>query len=122
MKEERETMGQGKVTVRIIHDDVVVMEKVTSENVIRDNVPKIARALMYQLYIRLDDQIDAAKLRAHRRRLRANRREQAVGQILTTEKVVDSCGRSALRYESQIRENARSYISHSARNGTASAQ
>ena len=78
-------MGHGKVTVRIIHDDVVVMEKMTSENIIRDNVPKIARTLMDQLYTRLDDQVDAAKLRAHRRRLRAKRRDRAIGQIFAAQ-------------------------------------
>ena len=73
------------LTVSIRHGDKVHMELSAVTDILPENIPKTARALMDQLYTRLDDQVDAAKLRAHRRRLRTNHRERAVGQILATQ-------------------------------------
>jgi hypothetical protein len=78
-------MADMKVSVTIIYGGDPYM-KTTTENLIKpENVPKAARLLMDGLYLRLDDQVSVAKLRAHRRRLRDNHRERAVGQVETQE-------------------------------------
>lgn len=76
-------MAGMKVAVVIIYGGDQYM-KTATENLIKpENVPAAARLLMDTLYLRLDDQVSAAKLRAHRRRLRDNHRERAVGQVET---------------------------------------
>jgi len=74
--------GDGIVRVVVWHDNEVYMNQETENQILPENVPAAARLLMDGLYLRLDDQVDAAKLRAHRRRLRDKRRERAVGQVL----------------------------------------
>jgi len=78
-------MGIRTVRVGIWHGTDVVMTQVTENVVLPENVPAAARLLMDMLYLRLDDQVSIAKLRAHRRRLRDKHRERAVGQVLTTQ-------------------------------------
>lgn len=73
------------VRVGIWHGDELHMTQVTKNDILPENVPAAARLLMDGLYLRLDDQVSAAKLRAHRRQLRDKHRERAVGQILTTQ-------------------------------------
>lgn len=70
------------VQVCIKHGGDVVMHLSTDNNIKDENVPKAARLLMDTLYLRLDDQVSVAKFRAHRLRLRAKHREQAVGQAV----------------------------------------
>ena len=70
------------IRVEIWHGDDLHMTQVTENDIPPENVPKTARLLMDILYLRLDDQVDIAKLRAHRRRLRDKHREQAVGQVV----------------------------------------
>lgn len=77
-------MAGKTVRVGIWHGDEIYMTQVTENDIKTENVPGIARILMDRIYLRLDDQIDAAKLRAHRRRLKDKHRGQAVGQIPTT--------------------------------------
>jgi len=76
-------MVEKSVTVSIRHGGEIVMVQETENDILQENVPAAARLLMDGLYLRLDDQVSAAKLRAHRRRLRNNHRERAVGQVLT---------------------------------------
>jgi hypothetical protein len=73
------------VKVIIQYGDDQYMGNTSLDNVSPENVPAAARVLMDQLYTRLDDQVDAAKLRAHRRRLRAKHRERAIGQTLAAQ-------------------------------------
>ena len=75
-------MENETVRVGIYYGEEIYMEKATKNNVKPENVPAAARLLMDGLYLRLDDHVSAAQLRAHRRRLRNKRREQAVGQVL----------------------------------------
>ena len=72
-----------EVIIRYGDKDYMKLKSVTP--IMPKNVPALSRALMDKLYIRLDDQVDAKKLRAHRRRLRTNHRDRVVGQILTTQ-------------------------------------
>lgn len=76
-------MADKTVRVGIWHGDDIYMTKVTENDIKPENVPKAARLLMDGIYLRLDDQVSVAKLRAHRRRLRDNHREKAVGQLVT---------------------------------------
>ena len=78
-------MSETPIRVVIYHGTEPVMTQSTENDVLPENVPAAARLLMDGLYLRLDDQVSAAKLRAHRRRLRDNHREAAVGQVLTTQ-------------------------------------
>lgn len=79
-------MSEAKpITVSIRHGNRLHIELSSLTDILPENIPKTARALMDQLYLRLDDQVDVAKFRAHRRRLRTKHRERAVGQILTTQ-------------------------------------
>jgi len=71
------------VSVIVLYGNKNYMQKISDPNVLPENLPAIARVLMDNIYTRLDDQVDAAKLQAHRRRLRAKHREAAVGLILT---------------------------------------
>jgi len=83
-------MGIKTVRVGIWHGADVVMTQVTENDILPENVPAAARLLMDGLYLRLDDQVSVAKLRAHRRRLQDKHREQAVGQVET--QVVEEAG------------------------------
>jgi hypothetical protein len=76
-----------------MHGGEVVMETETDNDILPENVPAAARLLMDSLYLMLDDQVDAARLRAHRRRLRDTHRRRAVGQVET--KTTDNGGRAA---------------------------
>lgn len=78
-------MADKTVRVVIWHGEDIHMTKSTENNILPENIPAVARLLMDELYLRLDDQVSAAKLRAHRRRLRDNHRERAVGQVETQE-------------------------------------
>ena len=78
-------MAARVVHVIIYHGNETVMAQGTENDILPENVPAAARLLMDGLYLRLDDQVSAAKLRAHRRRLRNNHREKAGGQVLTTQ-------------------------------------
>lgn len=71
------------VRVGIWHGEDMYMMQVTENNILPENVPAAARMMMDGLYLRLDDQVSAAQLRAHRQRLRGKRREEAVGQVET---------------------------------------
>jgi hypothetical protein len=84
-------MADRPVRVAIWHGEDIYMTKSTDNDILAENVPAAARLLMDGLYLRLDDQVSVAKLRAHRRRLRDKHREQAVGQVET--QVVDNGGR-----------------------------
>ena len=76
-------MADRIVTVTIVYDGETYMHQSTENDIKGENVPAAARLLMDGLYLRLDDQVSAAKLRAHRRRLRDKHRERAVGQVGT---------------------------------------
>lgn len=76
-------MADQLVNVVIWYDNEVYMAKSTENKILPENVPAAARLLMDTLYLRLDDQVTVAKLRAHRRRLRDKHREHAVGQVET---------------------------------------
>jgi hypothetical protein len=78
-------MADKQVRVGIWHGDDIYMTKCTENDIKAENVPATARLLMDQIYLRLDDHVSTAKLRAHRRRLRGKRREQAVGRVETQE-------------------------------------
>jgi len=78
-------MESAKVAVTISYGGDVHMKDATENLIKPENVPATARLLMDGLYLRLDDQVNVAKLRAHRRRLRTKHREAAVGQVLTTQ-------------------------------------
>lgn len=69
-------MTEGQVRVGIWHGDDVYMTKVTENDVKPENVPNIARLLMDDLYLRLDDQVSVAQLRKHRRDLRSKRLDE----------------------------------------------
>jgi len=75
-------MAELPVRVVIYHGAELVMTQGTENDIKPENVPTAARLLMDGLYLRLDDQVSVAKLRAHRRRLRAKHRERAKGQVL----------------------------------------
>ena len=76
-------MEDKPVRVGIWHGDDIYMTKCTENDIKAENIPATARLLMDQLYIRLDDQISTAKLRAHRRTMQDKRREQAVRRVKT---------------------------------------
>jgi len=76
-------MAETPVRVVIYHGTEPVMTQSTENDIQPENVPAAARLLMDTLYLRLDDQVSVAKLRAHRRRLRDKHRERAVGQVGT---------------------------------------
>ena len=78
-------MAENPVRVIIYHGKEPYMTQTTGNDILPENVPATARLLMDGLYLRLDDQVSASKLRAHRRRLRDTHREQAVGQVETQE-------------------------------------
>jgi len=78
-------MADGNVRVGIWHGENIYMTITTENDILPENVPKTARLLMDELYLRLDDQVSVAKLRAHRRQLRDKHREQAVGKVETQE-------------------------------------
>ena len=73
------------VTVIVLYGDENYMEQTSDTPIMPENIPAVSRALMDRIYIRLDGQVEAAKLRAHRRRLRTNHRERAVGQVLASQ-------------------------------------
>ena len=75
-------MAGKTVRVGIWHGEDVYMTQTTENDILPENVPATARLLMDTLYLRLDDHVNATRLRAHRRRLRAKKRELAVGQVL----------------------------------------
>lgn len=64
------------VRVVVWHDNEVYMEKATENAIKPENVPNVARLLMDDIYLRLDDQVSVAELRAHRRDLRAKKLEK----------------------------------------------
>lgn len=69
---------EGKpVKVGVWHGDDVYMSNTTENDIAPENVPKAARLLMDDIYLRLDDQVSVAELRAHRRDLRQKKREKA---------------------------------------------
>ncbi len=76
-------MADAKVSVTISYGGDAYMKNATENLIKPENVPAATRLLMDELYLRLDDQVSAAKLRAHRRRLRDKHRERAVGQVGT---------------------------------------
>jgi len=78
-------MAGTKVSVVINYGGDQYMKSATENLLKPENVPATARLLKDGLYLRLDDQVSAAQLRAHRRRLRDKHRERAVGQALTTQ-------------------------------------
>jgi|LGVE01.1.fsa_nt_gb hypothetical protein len=78
-------MAGKHVEVVIYAGAEVCMRTQTENDILPENVPAAARLLMDGLYLRLDDQVSAAKLRAHRRRLRDKHRERAVGQVGTND-------------------------------------
>lgn len=80
-------MTNQTVEVEIWHNGEQYMIAGTENDILPENVPATARLLMDGLYLRLDDQVSVAKLRAHRRRLRDTHRRQAVGQVETQEVV-----------------------------------
>lgn len=82
---ERETMADGIVSVTIQHGTDTHMRLESISEVSGTQVPTVARVLMDQLYLRLDDQVSAAKLRAHRRDLRAKSRAKAGRRAGTTQ-------------------------------------
>lgn len=84
-------MAEKTVRVGIWHGEEIYMTQVTENDILTKNVPAAARLLMDGLYLRLDDQVSVAKLRAHRRRLRDKHRERAVGQVET--QVVEEAGK-----------------------------
>lgn len=73
-------MADKTVRVGIWHGDEVYMTKATENAILSENVPNVARLLMDDLYLRVDDQVSAAQLRAHRRDLRRNKRDKAVNR------------------------------------------
>jgi len=79
-------MAGKTVRVGIWHGDEIYMTKVTENDIKPENVPATARLLMDELYLRLDDQVSVAQLRAHRRQLRDKRRGQTVGKITPADK------------------------------------
>lgn len=66
-------MAGGKVEIVIYHGGDVYMRKSTDNDIKPENVPNVARLLMDDLYLRIDDQVSVAQLRAHQRKLRENR-------------------------------------------------
>jgi hypothetical protein len=76
-------MADKTVEVEIWHNGEQYMIAGTENDILPENVAAAARLLMDGLYLRLDDQVSAANLRAHRRRLRDKHRERAVGQVET---------------------------------------
>ena len=78
-------MAETPVRVEIYHGTEPVMTQSTENDILPENVPAAARLLMDGLYLRLDDQVSVAKLRAHRRRLRDKHRERTKGQVLMTQ-------------------------------------
>lgn len=71
-------MDDKPVRVGVWHGNDVYMTKVTENDILPENVPKAARLLMDEIYLRLDDQVSVAELRKHRRDLRQNKRDKAV--------------------------------------------
>jgi hypothetical protein len=63
-------MDDKPVRVEVWHGNDVYMMKVTENGILPENVPKAARLLMDEIYLRLDDQVSVAELRKHRRDLR----------------------------------------------------
>lgn len=78
-------MADGIVSVTIQHGTDTHMRLESISEVSGTQVPTVARVLMDQLYLRLDDQVSAAKLRAHRRDLRAKSRAKAGRRAGTTQ-------------------------------------
>jgi hypothetical protein len=76
-------MAEKTVRVGIWYGEEIYMTQVTENDILPENVPATARLLMDGIYLRLDDQVSVAKLRAHRRRLRSDHRDKAVGQVET---------------------------------------
>lgn len=76
-------MAAKTVRVGIWHGDELYMSNTTENDIEHENIPSTARLLMDGLYLRLDDQVSAAQLRTHRRRLRDEHRTRAVGKVDT---------------------------------------
>ena len=72
----------GIVRVVVWHDNEVYMNQETENQILPENVPATARLLMDGIYLRLDDQVDVAKLRAHRRRQRSKKHAGNNGKIV----------------------------------------
>lgn len=66
-------MTNKQVEVVIYYGGDPYMRKATENDILSENVPNTARLLMDDLYLRIDDQISVAQLRAHRRELRGKR-------------------------------------------------
>jgi len=75
-------MSEKYVTVSIRHGGEIIMEVETVVKVLPENVPATARALMDQLYVRINDHVSAAQLRTKRRRTRAKKRAGNNGKIV----------------------------------------
>lgn len=73
------------LSVIIKYGEDIHMQATSETPIMSENIAPMSRFLMDGLYLRLDDQVTTAKLRAHRRRLRDKRRERAVGQVLITQ-------------------------------------
>jgi len=70
-------MVENPVRVVIYHGKEPYLTKSTENDILSENVPKAARLLMDDIYLRIDDQVSVAELRAHRRDLRQKKREKA---------------------------------------------
>lgn len=70
-------MAEKPVRAVIYHGNEPYMTKATENDILPENVPKAARLLMDDLYLRLDDQVSTAELRAHRQDLRQKKRDKA---------------------------------------------
>lgn len=72
-------MTEGTVRVGIWHGEDIYMTKVTENDIKPENVPNVARLLMDDIYLRIDDQVSVAQLRKHRRDLRSKRLNERQG-------------------------------------------
>lgn len=71
-------MAGGKVEVVIYHGADVYMRKSAENDIKPENVPNVARLLMDDVYLRIDDQVSVAHLRKHRRDLREKRLNERI--------------------------------------------
>lgn len=72
-------MAEKPVRAVIYYGKEPYMAKATENDILPENVPNAARLLMDNLYLRLDDRVSVAKLRAHRRDLRAKKLSKTQG-------------------------------------------
>lgn len=66
-------MTHRRVEVVVYYGADAHMRKATENDILPENVPKTARLLMDDIYLRLDDQVASAAFREHRRQLREKR-------------------------------------------------